>query len=95
MNSFFEVSKASEDEKKFYKHMQEKGLRLFNGSECDVLFEGPCSCGAWHYREDLIRRCNQGGNNLWETVIADCKQNGIPVPRSLFEVYSAGVKERE
>lgn len=82
-------------EKEFRQHMQRCQLKLYNGGqECDVLFEGPCSCGAWHFREEFMDRCNRGGANLWPQIVADCIANKITIPAS-FVQYDAILGKKE
>ena len=65
----------------FFDHVKDR-LKLHNGSSaCDILFEGPCSCGAWHTRDDLARRC---GPATWQQVVADCCANRVQIPDDLY-----------
>lgn len=93
MNPMFESSDLAADEKAFGDYMQQCQLQMYNGgTQCDVLFEGPCSCGAWHFRKEFISRCNRGNNNLWQRIVADCRANGIPIPHSLSQYDIEGLE---
>ncbi len=82
----------SEVDEQFRDHVVGK-LTLYNGStQCDVLFEGPCSCGAWHSREELPSRCDRmQKQSLWNRIVTDCYQNGITIPA---DIESAGTDLR-
>lgn len=74
----------TEEEEIFWNHVLGK-LDLYNGGQkCDVIFEGPCSCGAWHHRQEFIWRCNRYGQDIFKEVVEDCKKHGVLVPRGFF-----------
>lgn len=86
--------KQEKIDKKFFEHCR-TFLALYNGgSQCDVFYEGPCCCGAWHDRKEFPRRANRAregySSHSWDQVVTSCYQNGVAIPADIEE---AGVDE--
>lgn len=75
-------------DEQFYSFITITGLRLWNGGQlCDVLFEGPCACGAMHDRSELPERINRRGcSNVeggWDVVAVTCNVFDVPIPADI------------
>lgn len=72
----------------FVAHVTKRRLRLLNGGQqCDVLFDGPCACGAWHSRDELPHRIDRPrcSNATWARVVNDCYKSGVKIPADIEE----------
>jgi len=59
---------------------------------CDVLFEGPCCCGAVHSPEELPYRC---GLNVWDVIAKACNKNNIMIPGDVDPDIVRGLNKKE